>query len=246
MHCTNSLGKVSAVTTLVVWSAPRFVMKPPSNVIKYVGESLSFSCSADGDPTPLVSWKRPSGAWVEARMKVLNGTLRISGLVDADTGTYVCEAKIPHLVLEARVHVKVKQVEDCLSYSSLTSADRKTTHKLGISKCDKSMSNGWYRFQGAAGTKMPTTCPPPYRCGTSAPGWLNGVLPSVAEGQVTRQVCFHWSSNCCKWSINIQVRNCGSFYVYHLSGTPSCTLRSCSTDLLLLIQEQTLTAAILQ
>ena len=108
---TNSLGKVSAVTALVVWSAPRFVMKPPSNVIKYVGESLSFSCSADGDPTPLVSWKRASGAWVEARMKVLNGTLRISGLVDADTGTYVCEAKIPHLVLEARVHVKVKQGE---------------------------------------------------------------------------------------------------------------------------------------
>ena len=104
----NALGKASAVTTVVVWSAPKFVWKPPSSVTKLSGESLSLSCSASGDSMPLVSWKRTSGAWVEARMKVLNGTLKISGLLTADSGIYVCEAKSPHFVIEARTHVEVK------------------------------------------------------------------------------------------------------------------------------------------
>ncbi|XP_020628524.1 pancreatic secretory granule membrane major glycoprotein GP2-like isoform X2 [Orbicella faveolata] len=70
---------------------------------------------------------------------------------------------------------------------------------------------------------MPTSCPPTYRCNTNAPGWLNGGHPLVADGKVTRQVCFHWSSNCCHSSTNIDVRNCGSFYVYHFRGTPGCS-----------------------
>ena len=61
---------------------------------------------------------------------------------------------------------------------------------------------------------------------------MNGAQPSVADGQVSRQVCFHWiDSGCCQWSTNIKVRNCGSYYVYYLSGTPGgCHLRYCGTD----------------
>ena len=74
---------------------------------------------------------------------------------------------------------------------------------------------------------MPDQCVPAYHCGTHAPGWLNGAHPAVAEGAVQRKVCFHWTSNCCLWSINIRVRNCGGFYVYELSDTPACHLRYC-------------------
>ena len=78
---------------------------------------------------------------------------------------------------------------------------------------------------------MPTACVPINRCNTRATGWLNGNHPTVADGQVTRQVCFHWSSNCCYWSTNIQVRNCGEYFVYLLNGTPvGCSLRYCGTD----------------
>jgi len=119
---------------------------------------------------------------------------------------------------------------ECTSYSSLTNGDRKTTYIIKSRQCDRNL-NGWYRFQGAAGTRMPTSCPPEYRCDTDATGWLNGGHPTVADGKVTRQVCFHWFSNCCNWSSNIQVRNCGSFYVYHFSGTPyGCALRYCGSD----------------
>lgn len=104
----NALGKASAVTTVVVWSAPKFVSKPPRRVTKHPGESLSLSCSVTGDPMSLVSWKRTSGAWVESRMKVLNGNLKIFGLSKADSGIYVCEAKSPHFVIKARTRVKVK------------------------------------------------------------------------------------------------------------------------------------------
>ena len=77
---------------------------------------------------------------------------------------------------------------------------------------------------------MPTACVPINRCNTRATGWLNANHPTVADGQVTRQVCFHWNSNCCYWSTNIQVRNCGEYFVYLLSGTPGCSLRYCGTD----------------
>ncbi|CAH3188038.1 unnamed protein product [Porites lobata] len=76
-----------------------------------------------------------------------------------------------------------------------------------------------------------TSCPPTDRCNTAATGWLNGGHPTVADGQVNRTVCFHYvTSGCCEWSTNIKVRNCGSYYVYYLSGTPTCNLGYCGTN----------------
>ena len=46
----------------------------------------------------------------------------------------------------------------------------------------------WYRFTAAAGVRMQTFCVPKRRCGTHAPGWLNGSHPSVGEGIVSRRV----------------------------------------------------------
>ncbi|CAH3175999.1 unnamed protein product [Porites lobata] len=119
----------------------------------------------------------------------------------------------------------------CQNYASLNSGNRKITYPYNHHYCDNGIGPGWFRFVGSAGTRMPTSCPPTGRCGTSAPGWLNGGHPTVADGQVSRQVCFHWNGNCCLWSTNIKVRNCGSYYVYYLSGTPSgCHLRYCGTN----------------
>ena len=71
---------------------------------------------------------------------------------------------------------------------------------------------------------MPTSCLPYDMCDTDATAWINGIHPTVADGQVSRQVCFHWTSSCCEWSTNIKVRNCGSYFVYYLSGTPASVL----------------------
>ena len=76
---------------------------------------------------------------------------------------------------------------------------------------------------------MASSCPPMQRCGTHAPGWLNGSHPLVAEGAVQRQVCFHWSGGCCQWQNNIQVRNCSGYYVYRLKSTGFCSLPYCGS-----------------
>ena len=119
--------------------------------------------------------------------------------------------------------------EECTTYLSLTSSDRKTTYTSITNQCDRNLK-GWYRFQGAAGTRMPSSCTPKFRCGTVATGWLNGSHPIVADGQVSRQVCFSFKLGCCWKTTYIQVKNCGPYYVYYFNGTPGCYLRYCGTD----------------
>ena len=117
---------------------------------------------------------------------------------------------------------------ECSNYNYLEEGDRAVGNKnQSPLKCDRSLKEGWYRFRGNAGNEMASSCPPKQRCGTHAPGWLNGSHPSVAEGAVQRQVCFHWSSGCCQWENNIQVRNCSGYYVYRLKAPPACSLRYC-------------------
>ena len=123
-------------------------------------------------------------------------------------------------------------LSECQNYARLNNANRKITYHTSYDGyCDSGIGPGWFRFEGSAGTRLPTSCPQYRRCGTHATAWLNGGHPTVADGQVTMQVCFHWTSGCCtEYSTNIKVRSCGSYYVYYLSGTPSCNLRYCGTD----------------
>ena len=107
-RASNLLGEHSAVTTLFVWSAPKFVIRPPNKVFNSIGGSLSVNCSATGETIPIISWKRIGGAWEEKRMKVHKGVLTISELTDKDSGIYLCEAKGPHFTIEARTHLEVK------------------------------------------------------------------------------------------------------------------------------------------
>ena len=67
------------------------------------------------------------------------------------------------------------------------------------------------------------------RCGSYGTGWLNGPHPKENEGTVTQKVCFNHLNSWCRVSKNIQVRNCGGYYVYYLKRT-ICHLRFCGTD----------------
>ena len=96
--------------------------------------------------------------------------------------------------------------------------------------CDRQLSEGWYRFVGAAGTKMPTTHVPKYRCGTGWSGWLDGAHPTVEDGKVNRKVCFGDQSTGCIFSTDISVKICGSYFIYKLQKPPFCSLRYCGTD----------------
>ena len=115
------------------------------------------------------------------------------------------------------------------NYKSLSDAERKYDYVTKDAKCDNTL-NGWYRFQGAAGTKMVTTCPPVFRCDAAYPIWLCGGHPTVAEGKVRRIACIHNFEGCCDEQVPIQVKNCGSYYIYKLADLMHCEARYCSTD----------------
>ena len=44
---------------------------------------------------------------------------------------------------------------------------------------DTQLSEGWYRFVTAVGTRTPTTCVDSYKCGKANPGWLTLQLPET-------------------------------------------------------------------
>ena len=122
--------------------------------------------------------------------------------------------------------------DECSDYKVINDTTRSKELYGGPDKRDHvnrdfPTAGNWHRFMGEAGTVMPTSCVTMHHCGTHAPGWLEGSHPIVDKGAVTRKVCFHWTSNCCTWSTNIKVRNCGEFYVYKLEDTPVCRLRYC-------------------
>ena len=122
--------------------------------------------------------------------------------------------------------------DPCYNYKNLTDANRKISHKTseGLWLCDNQLPEGWYRFVGAAGTKMPTTRVPAYRCGTDWSGWLDGAHPTVEDGEVGRKVCFSDRSTGCQYSNNILLKNCGSYFIYELLKPPGCNSRYCSAD----------------
>jgi len=101
----NVLGKATAITSVFVWSPPKFITKPPSEVAEHIGGDLSLDCLATGQAS--ISWRRVGGAWEKERMKIQNGTLKISELKPTDSGSYVCEAKVLFYSIESTTVLRV-------------------------------------------------------------------------------------------------------------------------------------------
>ncbi|KAK3745971.1 hypothetical protein QZH41_004134 [Actinostola sp. cb2023] len=108
--------------------------------------------------------------------------------------------------------------EVCRTYHSLFNDSRQPFASTSYVNDDSSFDESvWYIFKDKHGfNRIPTTCVPQYRCGATAPGYMQGALPSVNEGIVKRKACFHSKRNCCHNSVDIYVRNCYMFYVYNL------------------------------
>lgn len=121
--------------------------------------------------------------------------------------------------------------DPCSNYSFLDEPWRSTSNIYGYGYyCDYS-KNGWYRFIGSGGVRMPESCVPENSCNTMAPIWLSGTHPMLSDGIVNRTVCASWSGSCCLWSSTVLIRACpGGYHVYKLEGTPhnNCYLSYCT------------------
>ena len=120
---------------------------------------------------------------------------------------------------------------ECSNYDVLDEPWRKVSIVNDGSdlKCDQRyMSPGWKRFSDSIGGKMPESCPDSVRrCGTDAPGWLNGAYSTVVGQKSSMQVCFKWDGNCCRFQASVTVTNCGLYYVYNLPTPSTCSLVYC-------------------
>lgn len=123
---------------------------------------------------------------------------------------------------------------ECSDYVNITDQTRSVT-TTGKVLCDNmdvnfSINTNWIRFVANDDQWMPEYCPPMWVCNTHATGWLNGSHPAVEDGIVKRRVCFHWFHQCCRWQMDISVRNCTTFFVYKAStslAVPGCNMRFC-------------------
>ena len=109
------------------------------------------------------------------------------------------------------------KVDPCTNYTVLNETDGAQGNAWPPHlRDDRDLITGWYRFQGAAGERMPDKRVLLWICGTKHPGWLNGIHPTVADGVVAREICFTWLNFCCGRRLNSTVKNCTRFYVYKL------------------------------
>ena len=77
---------------------------------------------------------------------------------------------------------------------------------------------------------MPEKTVAEYHCGTHDPIWLKGHHPTVEEGNVVRQVCVNSFGFVCVDTFDINVTDCGDFYVYYLRPTYYCAIAYCAGE----------------
>ena len=74
-------------------AAPRAIISPPLATVNET-DSVTFYCSATGNPPPVIVWTKMNGSMAKARTEVKSsGRLRISDVRSQDRGTYQCEAR---------------------------------------------------------------------------------------------------------------------------------------------------------
>uniref|UniRef100_A0A3B3TXU0 Protein turtle homolog A-like n=1 Tax=Poecilia latipinna TaxID=48699 RepID=A0A3B3TXU0_9TELE len=78
-------------TFLSITAPPVFIKTPPTFVEVLLGDSLTLSCGAHGNPRPTVVWhKDESPIEKHEKIKVLNGTLSLATVTRNVSGVYKC------------------------------------------------------------------------------------------------------------------------------------------------------------
>ncbi|CAG2245243.1 unnamed protein product [Mytilus edulis] len=122
--------------------------------------------------------------------------------------------------------VKVfKPRDECSSDKTVANANKRSSDYILDTSEDTVLSDHdlemkWYRIISDNGDMMPTSAPGCNHCGTVNPIWLNGSMPIYDEGTVTRAACLQTKEDICKSTIDIQIRICGSYYLYYLQSSP--------------------------
>ena len=92
-EAANVIGSARVMIQLMVLTLPRFIVKPPTEVVGNTGDVLTINCKAEGDQTLFVTWSREYADLPDRRATVVeDGTLTIIQLAPIDAGKYICTA----------------------------------------------------------------------------------------------------------------------------------------------------------
>jgi len=89
---------------------------------------------------------------------------------------------------------------------------------------------GWYRFMGAAGSKIPDSPVGQKRCGTYRTTWISGGHPNNSADyhkEVMRTINIEAYGRVSSNTTDALVVNCGDFYVYYLKNAGICNSVYC-------------------
>ncbi|XP_060565974.1 pancreatic secretory granule membrane major glycoprotein GP2-like [Ruditapes philippinarum] len=119
----------------------------------------------------------------------------------------------------------------------LGSRNLNCTPSDNIPLCDYFLIEDWYVIDNAV---LSNKCPKDIgTCGVTYPVFLDGEFPDVSDGIVGRSACMVEGSNCCGETIQIQIKNCSGFYVYHLKPLDKCSSAYCFESTLPCIETTT-------
>ncbi|CAG2238262.1 unnamed protein product [Mytilus edulis] len=146
-------------------------------------------------------------------------SLHVLNAQPGDQMIYGCGSEIT-----SRYFIQLIVYDDpCTIYDKIENQEQRSTNHSydwdAIAINDVVLHEGWYRIISRSGTDMPTSAQDMYSCGTKNPIWLNGALPSVEDGIVTRTVCTQTSSGSCDSSWDINIKNCTDYNVYYLKSS---------------------------
>lgn len=82
----------------------------------WIGQTVKLTCTADGAPTPALSWKNVRGKVIK-KVRELKNTVDVLVKSDQDFGKYTCEAT--NVVDTDTSTVQVQQISKCNIYCSL-------------------------------------------------------------------------------------------------------------------------------
>ncbi|XP_052101114.1 von Willebrand factor D and EGF domain-containing protein-like isoform X2 [Mytilus californianus] len=117
-----------------------------------------------------------------------------------------------------------KSEDECFTYKLIEkqeerSADFETEMSNYIPISDENLEEAWYRIKSENGDQIPTYPPGAFHCGTNYPVWMNGTFPIVSDGNLTVAACLQTENSTCETSFNVQIRNCGNYFIYFLQNT---------------------------
>ena len=89
----NILGRDTSTVLVVVFSPPRFKVRPPHEVTPLFGFNLRLPCLTESDLRPTVTWEKEGKLLLPGDTYVLpNGTLLFRDIKQSHQGTYICRA----------------------------------------------------------------------------------------------------------------------------------------------------------